>query len=155
MAQAVMSDDYARFGLDPDAVGEWEDGARTDDRAKTGKPVGAVVRYTYVDGDDSYVVTFDRKRDLVRNPLATDLSWVKRAAARLVRFDGAYLRFAGVLTIAHYRGGRLVEQVAADAIWELMYFGHARDGGPASERVLVGHGASQQAFDDPDRHSHR
>ncbi|MEV0718666.1 hypothetical protein [Asanoa sp. NPDC050611] len=93
---------------------------------KTGKPVAAVVRYTYVDGPDTYVVTFDRKRDLVRNPLTTDLPWLKRAAARLARFDGAYLRFAGLLTIAHHRDGRLVEQATDDAIWELMYFGHAR-----------------------------
>ncbi|GIF73997.1 lipocalin-like domain-containing protein [Asanoa siamensis] len=93
---------------------------------KTGKPVAGIVRYTYVDGPDTYVVTFDRERDLVRNPLTGDLPWWKRAAARLARFDGAYLRFAGVLTIAHHRDGRLVEQVADEAIWELMYFGRAR-----------------------------
>ena len=71
-------------------------------------------------------MTFDRERDLVRNPLTKDLPWLKRTAARLMRFDGAYLRFAGVLTIEHHKGGRLVEEYAEDAIWELMYFGHAR-----------------------------
>ncbi|SNT64567.1 Hydroxyneurosporene synthase (CrtC) [Asanoa hainanensis] len=93
---------------------------------KTGKPVAGVVRYTYVDGEDSYVVTFDRRRDLVRNPLTKDLPWLKRAAARLVRFDGAYLRFAGDLTIERRRSGETLERHTEEAIWELMYFGHAR-----------------------------
>jgi len=49
----------------------------------------------------------------------------KRVLAHLARFDGAYLRFAGRLRIEHYRGGELVEQHSNDAIWEVMYFGHA------------------------------
>ncbi|NMO49751.1 carotenoid 1,2-hydratase [Actinoplanes sp. TBRC 11911] len=98
---------------------------------KTGKPVAGVVRYTYVDGDDRYVVSFDRKRDLARNWLVQDLPWLKRTAARLTGFDGAYLRFAGLLTIEHHKGGRLVETFADEAIWELMYFGHAPAQSPA------------------------
>jgi hypothetical protein len=43
--------------------------------------------------------------------------------ARLVRFDGAYLRFAGRLEIEHHRSGELVDQYSDEAIWELMYFG--------------------------------
>ncbi|MEU5566881.1 hypothetical protein, partial [Micromonospora musae] len=78
------------------------------------------------DDVDTYVVTFDRKRDLVRNPLTKDLPWLKRTVARLAGFDGAYLRFAGVLTIEHHQSGRLMEKFAEDAIWELMYFGHTR-----------------------------
>ena len=89
-----------------------------------------------MDGGDTYVVTFDRERDLVRNPLTKDLPWLKRTAARLVRFDGASLRFAGVLTIERHSGGRLVEQVADDAIWELMYFGHGR-ATPADPAAVV------------------
>jgi hypothetical protein len=55
------------------------------------------------------------------------LRGIKRAAAQLARFDGAYLRFSGEIRVAHYRGGEIVDHYAAeDAIWELMYFGHAR-----------------------------
>jgi hypothetical protein len=43
-----------------------------------------------------------------------------------MNFDGAYLRFAGDLQISRYRGSELLETHKDDAIWELMYFGHAR-----------------------------
>ena len=32
---ARTSEDYARYGLDPTTVAQWEDGARTDDRPGT------------------------------------------------------------------------------------------------------------------------
>jgi hypothetical protein len=72
-------------------------------------------------------VSFDRKRDLARNRLVQDLPWLKRTAARLTGFDGAYLRFAGQLTVEHHKGGYLIESFADEAIWELMYFGHGRN----------------------------
>ncbi len=62
-----------------------------------------------------------------RNRLIEGLHGVKRAAAELLRFDGAYLRFSGEILVEHYRGADIVDQyVTEDAIWELMYFGHAR-----------------------------
>jgi len=72
-------------------------------------------------------VTFTRHRDLAHNRMIESLHGVKRAAAELVRFDGAYLRFAGEIRVEHYQGGQIVDQsVTQDAIWELMYFGHPR-----------------------------
>ena len=50
----------------------------------------------------------------------------KKLAARLLGFDGAYLRFTGELRIEHYRGDELLDGHADEALWELMYFGHAR-----------------------------
>jgi hypothetical protein len=50
---------------------------------------------------------------------------LKHFAARLARFDGAYLRFAGDMHVSHHHGGELVDTYADEAIWELMYFGHA------------------------------
>jgi hypothetical protein len=52
---------------------------------------------------------------------------VKRIAAKLAHFDRAYLRFFGDIEVSRYRGGELVETYKDNAIWELMYFGHARD----------------------------
>jgi hypothetical protein len=52
---------------------------------------------------------------------------VKRIAAKLAHFDGAYLRFTGDIEISRYRDSELAETHKDDAIWELMYFGHARD----------------------------
>jgi hypothetical protein len=93
---------------------------------ETGKPVGSVTRYTYVAGDERYVVAFTRFHDLTRAKFVDDLKGTKKIAARLVGFDGAYLRFAGELRIDHYRGETLVDTHADDALWELMYFGKAR-----------------------------
>jgi hypothetical protein len=89
----------------------------------TGKPVANVTRYTYLDGDDSYLVTFTRHRDLTVNKLINELDGVKKVAARLVRFDGAYLRFTGELRIEQRRGGTIVDSHTDSAIWELMYLG--------------------------------
>jgi hypothetical protein len=54
---------------------------------------------------------------------------IKHIAAKLVHFDGAYLRFAGVIEVSRYHDDDLIETHKDDAIWELMYFGHARDEG--------------------------
>jgi hypothetical protein len=92
----------------------------------TGKPVGNVTRYTYTDGEERYVVTYTRHFDLASDKFIDDLKGPKKAAAWLVGFDGAYLRFAGELRIEYYRGRQLVESHTDDALWELMYFGKAR-----------------------------
>jgi hypothetical protein len=99
-------------------------GTYTD--AATGKPVANVTRYTYTDGDDSYVVTFTRHRDLAVSKLIDELDGIKKLAATLVRFDGAYLRFTGELRIEHRHAGTIVESYTDSAIWELMYLGKTR-----------------------------
>jgi CrtC N-terminal lipocalin domain len=96
----------------------------TDD--KTGKPVAKVLRYSYQDGDDRYVVTYARKGDLARGRLIDGVRGIRRLAATLARFDGAYLRFSGECRVQYFRAGVLAEEFADEAIWELMYFGHAR-----------------------------
>jgi len=98
--------------------------AHTD--PKTGKPVANVTSYEYTDGADRYVVTFTRQRDLVANTFVEQMKGVRKLAARLIRFDGAYLRFVGDLTIERWLGLSLVESFTDEAIWELMYFGHTR-----------------------------
>ncbi|MDX6210365.1 MAG: hypothetical protein QOE24_2756, partial [Frankiales bacterium] len=50
----------------------------------------------------------------------------KKAAAKLIGFDGAYLRFAGELRVELFEGERLMETYTDDALWEMMYFGKAR-----------------------------
>ncbi|MCW2795473.1 hypothetical protein [Nocardioides sp.] len=93
---------------------------------ETGKPVGNVTRYTYRDGDERYVVTFTRFTDLTTVRMVDDLKGPQKIFARLIGFDGAYLRFSGELRIDHYQGEKLVDSHTDDALWELMYFGKAR-----------------------------
>jgi hypothetical protein len=95
---------------------------------KTGKPVSTVTRYTYDNGDDRYVVTFTKRRDLVANRFVDEMTGWRKLAARLIGFDGAYLRFVGDLTVERWSGSDLVEEFTDEAIWELMYFGHPRVG---------------------------
>jgi hypothetical protein len=121
----MLAKDGLLIGDDPSRLTFETLGAYVD--SVTRKPVANITRYTYrVDGE-RYVVTFTRHRDLSRSRMIEALHGVKRAAAWLVRFDGAYLRFSGEVRIEHYRGLELIDQyVAGDAIWELMYFGRAR-----------------------------
>lgn len=92
----------------------------------SGKPVANVTRYTYYAGDDRYVVTFIRETDRSRSRMIEGIHGPKRALATLARFDGAYLRLTGQVRVKRYRHGDRVEEFRDDAIWELMYFGHAR-----------------------------
>ena len=72
-------------------------------------------------------MSFTRSHDLSATRMVDAIRGVKRVAAKLARFDGAYLRFTGHIEISRYRGAELAETHQDDAIWELMYFGHARD----------------------------
>ena len=72
------------------------------------------------------MVTFTREKDLSRSRMIEGIHGPKRARATLARFDGAYLRFTGQVRVEQYRHGELVEEFSDAAIWELMYFGHAR-----------------------------
>jgi hypothetical protein len=94
--------------------------------SKTGKPVAGVTKYFYDDGADRYVVTFTKRRDLVSNTFVEQMHGWRKAAARLIGFDGAYLRFVGDVTIERWAKGEVIESYTDEAIWELMYFGHAR-----------------------------
>ena len=116
--RVLVGDDSARVSFERENI-------YTDQT--TGKPVATTTRYTYQDGADRYVVSFTRRHDLSVNRMIDTIKGVKRIAAKLALFDGAYLRFVGDLEIARYRGSELVEAYKNDAIWELMYFGHARN----------------------------
>jgi hypothetical protein len=121
----MLARDGVLIGDDPSRLTFEALGPYTD--AVTGKPVANVTRYTYDTNDERYVVTFTRFRDLARNRMIEGLHGPKRAAAELLRFDGAYLRFSGEIRVEHRRGAEIVDQYSTeDAIWELMYFGHAR-----------------------------
>jgi hypothetical protein len=120
----MLARDNVVIADDPAKVTFGREGVYADQR--TGKPVAATTRYIYHDTDDRYVVSFTRTHDLSVNRMIDSIKGVKRIAARLANFDGAYLRFVGDLQISRYRSGGRVETYKDDAIWELMYFGHAR-----------------------------
>lgn len=96
----------------------------------TGKPVWNKVRYEYTtEAGEVYRITYDRHGDIARHCFVNSLSGMKRLAAKLIGFDGGYLRFEGTATIEKLEDGRVVESVSDPAVWELMYFGHAMPAG--------------------------
>ena len=94
--------------------------------SKTGKPVADVTRYTYHDADTRFVVSFEREETILQSIFTDRMPWLKRIAARLIGFDGAYHRFTGKVTIEKFEKGLRVECFDDHAIWELMYFGKSR-----------------------------
>jgi hypothetical protein len=113
----MLARDNVVVGDDPAKVSFEREGVYTDQT--TGKPVAATTRYTYRAGEDRYVVSFTRSHDLSATRMV-DIKGLKRIAAKLAHFDGAYLRFVGDIEISRYRSGELVESDKGDAIWELI-----------------------------------
>ena len=121
----MLARDNVVIGDDPAKVTFEREGIYTDET--TGKPVATTTRYVYQNGQDRYTVSFTRSRDLTLNRMIDNIKGLKHVAARLAHFDGAYLRFAGDLEVSRHHGSELIETHNDEAIWELMYFGHARD----------------------------
>jgi hypothetical protein len=111
------------IGDDPANVSFERESIYTDET--TGKPVAGTTRYTYRDGDERYVVAFTRSHDLSADRMIDGVKGIKRIAAKLAHFDGAYLRFVGEVEISRFRADEVLETHKDEAIWELMYFGHA------------------------------
>ena len=95
----------------------------------TGKPVGDLHSYTYTGGpgEDSYDVSYRRESTIFAGKFLDLITGPKKLAARLVGFDGAYLRFSGPVTVTrHGSQPDTEERVSAPAIWELTYPGKTR-----------------------------
>jgi hypothetical protein len=72
-------------------------------------------------------VTFEREKTILQAILTKRAPLIKRIIARLIGFDGAYHRFTGKVDIETFEGSVRVERFEDRAIWELMYFGKARN----------------------------
>jgi hypothetical protein len=91
---------------------------------ETGKPVFGKVIYEYVTPDgETYKITYQRHGDINKTRFTDVLPRPLGALAKLVGFDGGYLRFEGTATIEKIVAGEVIETVSDPAVWELMYFG--------------------------------
>jgi len=95
--------------------------------AHTGKPVYGKVIYEYTTpAGEQYRITYARKGDISRQNFIDLLSGITKLGAKLIGFDGSYLRFEGEASIEKIENGVVVERVTEpSAVWELMYFGKA------------------------------
>ncbi len=93
---------------------------------ETKKPVHNDLLYDYQDGNIQYKISYLRKEDIFKAKLADTLPKLQSRLAKLVGFDGAYIRFAGTANLEKIVDGRVVEKISEPAIWELMYLGHTQ-----------------------------
>ena len=93
----------------------------------TGKPVYGKVIYEYeTEAGEHYRITYDRKGDISRQNFIDLLPGAVKLGAKLVGFEGSYLRFEGEASVERIENGEVVERVSEpSAVWELMYFGKA------------------------------
>ncbi len=94
----------------------------------TGKPVYGKVMYEYTTEEGQlYRITYNRRGDINRTKFIDELtSPLLKLGAKLMGFDGGYLRFEGEASVERIEDGKVVERVTEpSAVWELMYFGKA------------------------------
>ena len=90
----------------------------------TGKPVYNKVIYEYTtESDDKYRITYERSGDINKTCFVDVLPKPLGMLAKMIGFDGGYLRFEGTATVEKIKGENIIEKVSDPAVWELMYFG--------------------------------
>lgn len=90
----------------------------------TGKPVYNKVLYEYTtESGELYRICYHRHGDINTTRFTDVLPQPLGLLAKLVGFDGGYLRFEGTASIEKIENGVATEKVSAPAVWELMYFG--------------------------------
>lgn len=91
----------------------------------TGKPVYNKVVYEYTaESGEEYRITYKRRGDINKTRFVDVLPKPIGVLARLIGFDGGYLRFEGEASIERIENGTVVEKATEpSAVWELMYFG--------------------------------
>ena len=91
----------------------------------TGKPVYGKVIYEYItEENEKYRIIYNRKGDISRQNFIDLLPGIIRIGAKLIGFEGSYLRFEGEVTVERLDGDVVIERACEpSAVWELMYFG--------------------------------
>ena len=67
--------------------------------------------------------TYERKDDINKTCFVDVLPKPLVFLAKMIGFDGGYLRFEGTATVEKLENDEVVEKVSDPAVWELMYFG--------------------------------
>lgn len=93
---------------------------------ETGKPVADKLLFHYKDRNEAYKITFDREQNIFYNKMIESTSGIQKFFAKIMGFNGAYIRFEGDVHLEHYKDEVLLEKKLDKAIWELMYFGKTK-----------------------------
>ena len=91
----------------------------------TKKPVYSKVIYEYTTkSGEEYKITYHRRGDINKTRFVDVLPKPLGILAKMIGFDGGYLRFEGEASIEKIQNGVTVEKsTEPSAVWELMYFG--------------------------------
>lgn len=90
----------------------------------TGKPVYNKVVYEYTaESGEEYKITYTRHGDINKTCFVDVLPKPLGTLAKIIGFDGGYLRFEGTASIEKIQNGTVTETACDPAVWELMYFG--------------------------------
>ena len=81
-----------------------------------------VYEYTTESGE-LYRIIYERRDDINKTRFVDVLPKPLGLLARMIGFDGGYLRFEGTATVEKIEQGSIVESVSDPAVGELMYFG--------------------------------
>ena len=85
-----------------------------------------LVYYQDVSPDEKYVITFERKRDIMPRSLLEVVSPVKRFFAKLVGMNPTYMRVMGDVTVDVERNGEF-DHVTEEGLWEQYFLGSNKE----------------------------
>ena len=93
----------------------------------TKKPVAHKLTFT-VSGteNEKFIFQLIHEKDLFRDKLIDQAHGLQAFLGKLTGFDGAYIRFSGNSQLQRYHQEKLIDRQSAEAIWELMHFGHVK-----------------------------
>jgi hypothetical protein len=106
---------------DPTKLTFAKSGSQIDEH--TGVPFPDTICFDYQDGDTRYVVTYWSQKTMVSQMNVDLLPGAARLVAKVIRYPGGYLRFAGPVSLDRYQGGVLVEHYEETGSFEQNFFG--------------------------------
>ncbi|MCH4175944.1 MAG: hypothetical protein LKF43_00455 [Streptococcaceae bacterium] len=89
----------------------------------TKKPFHKEITYNYNDGKKHYKISYLWKETILQEKMVDQLPKLKKIAAEIAGFDGAYLRFKGKVKLEIFENDKVTEVFENEAIWEEVYFG--------------------------------
>lgn len=89
----------------------------------TGKPYYQNLVFDYNSPEKHYRITYSAEKVITHDKMIDQIDGFKKLMAKMVGFDGAYLRFSGIVKLEILEGDNVVETQSSKGLWEEAYFG--------------------------------
>ncbi|GAP00427.1 hypothetical protein [Fructobacillus ficulneus] len=93
----------------------------------TGKPYYKNIVFDYNDQKNHYRVTYSAEKVITHDKMIDQIDGFKKFMAKMIGFDGAYLRFSGIVKLEILNGEEVTESFESKGLWEEAYFGKTID----------------------------